>query len=419
MSLSLFIARRLYGSKENTGRLSSLGVNIATIGIAIGLAVMIVSVAVVLGFKDEIKSKVTGFGSHIQILNTDAQQMSDTLPVIASASFVDRLSKCEGVSHVQRVTQKAGILKTDTDFRGISFTGIGDDYDTTFLARHLVEGRLPNHVETDSLQETTSPSLLVSRNMADALSLHCGDKVFAYFFSSDIRMRRFVVCGIYQTNMTQFDSNTAFASLPVVNALNGWDSLSCSTLEIAVNDFSLVEDIADRVATLKPDVPDRNGCYYAVYTIQELYGAIFDWLKLLDMNIWVILGLMTCVCCFTMISGLLILILERTSTIGILKALGGRNSMVRRVFLHYGVFIVGRGLLWGNVIGLLLCYVQWQWHIFPLDASSYYVDHVPVTFHWFAILALNISTLIICTLILVGPTLVVSHIKPVKALKFD
>ena len=419
MSLSLFIARRLYGSKENTERLSSLGVNIATIGIAIGLAIMIISVAVVLGFKDEIKSKVTGFGSHIQILNTDAQQMCDTLPVIASASFLDRLSKCEGVSHVQRVTQKAGILKTDVDFQGISFTGIGGDYDTTFLAQHLVEGCLPNDMQSDSLQEKASPQLLISRSLGDALSLHCGDKVFAYFFSSDIRMRRFVVCGIYQTNMTQFDSNTAFATLPVVNALNGWDSLSCSTLEITVNDFRQVEDIADRVATLKPDVPDRNGCYYAVYTISELYGAIFDWLKLLDMNIWVILGLMTCVCCFTMISGLLILILERTTTIGILKALGGRNSMVRRVFLHYGVFIIGRGLLLGNVIGLALCYVQWQWHLFPLDATSYYVDHVPVTFNWLAILALNISTLVICTLILVGPTLVVSHIKPVKALKFD
>lgn len=421
MSLSLFIARRLYGSKENTGRLSSLGVNIATIGIAIGLAIMIVSVAVVLGFKDEIKSKVTGFGSHIQILNTDAQQMCDTLPVIAGASFLDRLSKCEGVSHVQRVTQKAGILKTDADFQGISFTGIGEDYDTTFLAQHLVEGKLPKQPTPDPSQGegSSNPDLLISRDIADALSLHCGDKVFAYFFSSDIRMRRFVVCGIYQTNMTQFDSNTAFASLPVVNALNGWDSLSCSTLEIMVKDFSQVEEIADRVATLKPDVPDRNGCYYAVYTISELYGAIFDWLKLLDLNIWVILGLMTCVCCFTMISGLLILILERTSTIGILKALGGRNSMVRRVFLHYGVFIIGRGLVLGNAIGLALCYVQWQWHIFPLDASSYYVDHVPVTFNWLAIVALNISTLVICTLILVGPTLVVSHIKPVKALKFD
>ena len=337
-------------------------------------------------------------------------QSSDTLPVIASPSFVERLAKCQGVSHVQRVTRKTGILKTEADFQGITFTGIGPDYDTTFLASHMVEGHLPSDSDNQ---------LAVSRAISDALQLHCGDKVFAYFFDNDIRMRRYQISGIYQTNMMQFDNITAFATLRSVNGLNGWDSLSCSTVEIAVTDFNSTEDIADQVARLKPDSPDRNGCYYAVYSVSELYGAIFDWLKLLDLNIWVILGLMTCVCCFTVISGLLILILERTSTIGILKALGARNGLVRRVFLHYGVFIIGRGLLLGNVLGLLLCYVQWQWHLFPLDATSYYVDHVPVAFNWLAIAGLNIATLVICTVTLIGPTLIVSHIRPVKALKFD
>ena len=410
MSFPFFIARRLYGSKDRSERIASLGVNIATVGIAVGLAVMIVSVAVVLGFKGEIKNKVTGFGSNIQILNSDAMQSSDTLPVIASPSFVERLAKCKGVSHVQRVTRKTGILKTEADFQGITFTGIGPDYDTTFLASHMVEGHLPSDSDNQ---------LAVSRAISDALQLHCGDKVFAYFFDNDIRMRRYQISGIYQTNMMQFDNVTAFATLRSVNGLNGWDSLSCSTVEIAVTDFNSTEDIADQVARLKPDSPDRNGCYYAVYSVSELYGAIFDWLKLLDLNIWVILGLMTCVCCFTVISGLLILILERTATIGILKALGARNGLVRRVFLHYGVFIIGRGLLLGNVLGLLLCYVQWQWHLFPLDATSYYVDHVPVAFNWLAIAGLNIATLVICTVTLIGPTLIVSHIRPVKALKFD
>ena len=410
MSFPFFITRRLYGSKDRSERIASLGVNIATVGIAVGLAVMIVSVAVVLGFKGEIKNKVTGFGSNIQILNSDAMQSSDTLPVIASPSFVERLAKCKGVSHVQRVTRKTGILKTDADFQGITFTGIGPDYDTTFLASHMVEGHLPSDSDNQ---------LAVSRAISDALQLHCGDKVFAYFFDNDIRMRRHQISGIYQTNMMQFDNVTAFATLRSVNGLNGWDSLSCSTVEIAVTDFNSTEDIADQVARLKPDSPDRNGCYYAVYSVSELYGAIFDWLKLLDLNIWVILGLMTCVCCFTVISGLLILILERTATIGILKALGARNGLVRRVFLHYGVFIIGRGLLLGNAIGLLLCYVQWQWHLFPLDATSYYVDHVPVAFNWLAIAGLNIATLVICTVTLIGPTLIVSHIRPVKALKFD
>ena len=414
MSISFYIARRLYSTKDNDSRIASLGVNIATVGIAVGLAVMIVSVAVVLGFKDEIKNKVAGFGAHIQIHNSDAMQVADTLPVIADSAFVTRLSKCKGVNHVQRVTRKTGILKTDTDFQGVSVAGVGSDYDTTFLASHLIEGTLPRQGEAGDI-----PQLFISKSIADALQLNCGDKVFAYFFDNDIRMRRYLICGIYQTNMMQFDNTAVFSTLSSVNSLNRWDSLSCSTLEILVCNFDEVEAIADRIATLKPTAPDRNGCFYAVYTVNELYASIFDWLKLLDLNIWVILGLMTCVCCFTVTSGLLILILERTSTIGVLKALGARNGLVRRVFLHYGVFVIGRGLLWGNLLGLLLCYIQWQWHIFPLDAASYYVDHVPVMVKWWVVAALNVSTLFICAATLVAPTLIVSHIKPIKALRFD
>lgn len=414
MSLSFFIARRLYCTKDNSGRIASLGVNIATVGIAVGLAVMIVSVAVVLGFKNEIKNKVAGFGSHIQIHNSDAMQVSDTLPVIATHTFIERLRKCKGVSHVQRVTRKTGILKTNADFQGISVTGIGSDYDTAFLASHIIEGSLPHLGEAGD-----EPQLLISKAIADALRLNCGDKVFAYFFDDNIRMRRYLVSGIYQTNMMQFDNTTTFSTLSSVNSLYGWDSLSCSTIEILVHNFDEVETVADRIATIKPITPDANGCFYAVYTVNELYSSIFDWLKLLDLNIWVILGLMTCVCCFTVTSGLLILILERTSTIGVLKALGARNSMVRSVFLHYGIFVIGRGLLWGNLVGLLLCFVQWQWHLFPLDATSYYVDHVPVCINWWIVACLNISTLLICVFTLVGPTLIVSHIKPTKALRFD
>ena len=414
MSLPFFIARRLYSTNDKSERISKLGVNIATTGIAVGLIVMIVSVAGVLGFKGEIKNKVIGFGSHIQMVNADAMQQADTLPLIASTGIVERMQACEGVKHVQRITRKTGILKTDTDFQGITFTGIGNDYDSTFLCAHLVEGTLPDYT-----QDSCRNDIVISRSIAETLQLNRGDKVFAYFFGSDIRMRRYKVSAIYETNMMQFDNATVFTSRTALNALNGWDSLSCSALEITVSDFDRSEDVADMISTLKPQYPDRNGCFYAVYTVRELYGAIFDWLKLLDLNIWVILGLMVCVCCFTMISGLLILILERTQTIGILKALGAGNTTMRRVFQHYGVMIIWRGLLVGNLVGLLLCWVQSQWHIARLDSASYYVDHVPITFNWLAILALNAATLIICALVLVGPTLIVSHIKPVKALKFD
>ncbi len=414
MSLSFFIARRLYSSPDNKAHISSLGVKIATIGVAIALAVMIVSVAVVVGFKNEIKNKVVGFGGSIQVLNSDALQSGQEIPVEVSKDFLKRLKKVEGVSHVQAVSKKMGILKTDEEFQGLMFEGVGADYDTAFIAAHMVEGALPDFGNSASENE-----ILISRATQKALSLKCGDKVFAYFFDDDVRMRRYVVKGVYETNMMQFDNNLVLCSRKAVNSLMGWGADECSELELSVADFSRLDDVADRVAVVKPSLPDKNGCYYGVYTIKELYGSIFDWLKLLDLNIWVILGLMVCVCCFTMTSGLLILILDKTTTIGILKALGARGSLVRRVFLHYGVFIVIRGLVWGNIIGLGICFVQYRWHLMGLDATSYYVDHVPVAFHWPAIALINVATLIICTIVLLGPTMVVSRIRPVKALRFD
>lgn len=394
--------------------MSSLGVKIATVGVAVALAVMIVSVAVVVGFKGEIKNKVVGFGGSIQLLNADALQSGTPMPVEAGPDLVRRINNVRGVTHVQAVSQKMGILKTDTEFQGLMFQGVGTDYDTAFIAGHLVEGRLP-----DFSGRTSNTQILISRATQKALGLRCGQKVFAYFFDDDIRMRRYTVSGVYETNMAQFDDNLVLCSRTVVNSLMKWSGNECSMLEVAVADFSQLDDIADRVAEVKPTSPDKNGCYYGVYTIKELYGSIFDWLRLLDLNIWVILGLMTCVCSFTMISGLLILILDKTSTIGILKAMGARASLIRRIFLHYGVLIILRGLVWGNIIGLGVGYAQARWHLMKLDAASYYVDHVPVVFNWSFVLLLNIATLFVCTIVMIGPTMVVTRIRPVKALRFD
>ncbi len=415
MSFSFFIARRLYSTKGESSRISLLGVNLASVGIMIGLAVMIVSIAVVLGFKNEIKGKVLGFGSHVQVVNSDAMATSKALSVVADDSLVNRFKKLPGVDKVQRVSEKTGIIKTDEDFKGVSFKGVAEDYDKSFLKANLVEGSVP-----DFGKEAATNSIVISRQVANELRLKCGDKTYAYFFENDeVRMRRYLIQGIYESNMSQFDNNVVFADRQSVNKLNGWGRDECSLLEITINDFDKVEDVADIVADNKPVERDKNGCYYAVYSIKELYGSVFDWLNLLDLNIWVILGLMVAVCCFTMISGLLILIMEKTNTIGILKAVGATNVMMRQIFLHYGVFIIGRGLVLGNALGLLLCYVQWQWHVVKLDASSYYVDHVPIEFNWLAIGVLSAATVVICTLILVVPTVVVSHIKPIKALKFE
>ena len=414
MSVSFFIAKRLYKTRDEVGHISSLGVRIASIGVMIGLAVMIISVAIVFGFKKEIKNKVTGFGSDIQIVNSDASESSESYPIIASNTFLNSLKSCEGVKHVQKVTQKMGVFKVQHDFKGVLLNGVGTDFDASFIKAHLISGSMPIFSKPDSENE-----IVISNVIAKDLGLAVGDKVFSYFFDKEIKVRRFVVKGIYETNLAQFDESVVYTNRNTINRLNGWSGNDCSIIEITVNNYSENEDVADKIACLTPTKPDTNGCFYAVYSIGELYSSIFDWLNLLDLNIWVILALMTCVCCFTVVSGLLILILEKISTIGLLKAIGASNSIIRRIYMYYGVFLVGRGILWGNIIGLSLCYLQYKFHIFSLDASSYYVDFVPISFEWPLIVLLNISIVLVCSIILLLPTAIVSHLNLVKTLKFD
>lgn len=413
-SFPLFLATRLYNFKEDSKHTSSLGVNIATLGVMIGIAVMIVSVAIVFGFKNEIKNKVVGFGGDIQVVNTDLAQSSVNYPVLYSKTFLSDIKNTEGVKHVQLVTQKAGIFKTSTDFKGVMFYGVGDDFDTTFISSHIIEGRMPHF-----LKNVTTNEILISSTMSKELNLKTGEKVFTYFFDKEIKVRRFLVVGIYETNLSQFDNNVVYSNRLVINGLNNWIGSDCSNIEIAVDNFSENENIADRVAEVLPSKPDANGCFYSVYSIGELYSSIFDWLKLLDLNIWVILVLMSCVCCFTIVSGLLILILERTSSIGLLKSLGASTSLVRNVYVYYGMMIIGRGLVCGNILGLALCFIQYQWHLVELDSASYYVDFVPISLDWLVWLLLNVSVMVICSLVLFVPTIVVGHINPVKVLKFD
>ena len=414
MSVPFFIAKRLYKTRDEVGHISSLGIRIASFGVVIGLAVMIISVSIVFGFKKEIKNKVTGFGSDIQVVNSDASETLNVYPVIATDSFINSLNTCEGVSHVQKITQKMGIFKVTHDFKGALFNGIGKDFDPSFIKEHLISGTMP-----DFSSRTSENEIVISNVIAKELELKVGDKVFSYFFDTEVKMRRFVVKGIYETNLTQFDESVVYANRNVINRLNGWDRHDCSIIEISVDNYSDNENVADKIACLTPTTPDTNGCFYAVYSIGELYSSIFDWLNLLDLNIWVILALMTCVCCFTVISGLLILILEKTSTIGLLKAIGASNSLVRKIYVYYGSFLVGRGILWGNIISLLLCFFQYKFHLFRLDASSYYVDYVPISFDWSAFFFLNISVVLVCTIILLLPTAVVSRLNLVKTLKFD
>lgn len=414
MSFPFFFANRLFRHKGEEQRVSLPTMRIAVLGVAVGLVVMIVSTSVVLGFKSQIRSKVIGMGAHVEVMNVDSQDETEYTPIVTDDSLVQKIKKIPNVSHVQRYSSKLGMLKADSAFQGVLFKGIAQEYDVTFLKQHLVAGEIPALTDTAS-----SGKILISRMMADNLGLDLGEKVYAYFFEDGMRTRRYTIAGIYRTNMSQFDNNIILTDLYSVNKLNRWDSDQSSALEIYLHDFSQLNVSTGQVNKEIARLQDRFGASYSAFSITERYAQIFDWLKLLDLNVWVILGLMMAVACFTMISGLLILILEKTNTIGVLKALGANNRLIRHVFLYYASFIIGRGLLWGNVGGLILLFVQHQWGVVKLDPLIYYVDSVPVLFDIRVLVLLNLGTLLLSMLVLIIPSFLVSRIQPAKAIRFD
>jgi lipoprotein-releasing system permease protein len=390
-------------------------IRIATLGVAIGLAVMIITVSVVLGFKHTIRDKVVGFGSHIRIENILTEQTASPTPICLSDTLIRNIKAIPGVRCIAPYAMTQGILKTDSDFLGVIFKGVGKDYDLSFLKQHLVSGKMPEFNDEES-----SYQLLISQQTADKLVLKAGDRVFSYFIGNDdVRVRKFTVAGIYQTNMNQFDQLLCFTDYQVPIRLNEWEKDQCSGAELMVNDFDRLEETAQQVQRLITRDSDRYGETFTSQTIYESYPQIFTWLDLLDINVWIILALMVCVAGFTMISGLLIIILERTQMIGLLKALGARNSTVRHTFLWFAAFIISQGLLLGDLIGIGLVVLQQQTGFVKLDPASYYVDTAPMELNIPIVLALNVATLLISVFVLIAPSFLVSHIHPAKAMHFE
>ena len=415
MNWKLFIAHRIYRSNEGGKEVSKPAVRIAMWGIAVGLAVMIVAVAVVIGFKHEVRDKVVGIGSDITVTNFDAQKSYETVPVSASDSLLDVLRSTEGVKHVQRYSTKPGMIMTDDNFLGMVLKGVSQEYDWTFLSKHLQEGEIPAFSDTASTNRT-----LISRTIANKLHLKTGDKLYTYYIDGEkVRARRLEVSGIYQTNFSIYDDLFLLTDLYTVNRLNSWKPDQVSGIEVEVEDYGLLQPIKENIREKVDMQKDRYGSTYYVTTVEESNPQIFAWLDLLDMNVWVILILMTGVAGFTMISGLLIIILERTNMIGVLKALGADNLAIRKVFLSFSVFLIGRGMLWGNLIGLAFVGVQSFFRPFKLDPATYYVDSVPVEFNLWWWILLNVCTLIVSVLMLVGPSYLIAHIHPAKSIKFE
>lgn len=415
MNLPFFLAKRIYTNNADKKRVDRPAIRIAIAGVAVGLAVMLVSVSVVFGFKHTIRNKVVGFGSHIQVANFMTLQASEQYPIQMDDSMLKVLRAIPGVKHVQRFAVKQGILKTDKDFLGVAFKGIAADYDTTFIHQNLVAGAIPHFSDTVGKQQ-----MMVSQAIADQLNLKLGDKVFAYFIdNTGVKARRFTIAAIYQTNLSQFDKVTCFIDLYTAVKLNAWETDQASGAELTVNDFNLLNQTAARVVEKVNRTIDSYGETYSSQTIQEMNPQIFSWLDLLDLNVWIILGLMLAVAGVTMISGLLIIILERTAMIGILKAIGARNTTIRRTFLWFAVFTIGKGMLIGNLIGLGLIVLQHYTGLVKLNPATYYVSTVPVEFNLFVWLLLNVATLVISVFVLIAPSYLVSKINPAASMRYE
>lgn len=417
MNTELFIANRLFFDKTNKQFLSQRIIRIALFGIALGLAVMIISVSVITGFKSEIRNKVIGFGSHIQIINFESQNTYEIPPISSNQSFLHELKRINGIKKIEVFATKPGMIKTDEFIQGIVFKGVDTDYNWDFFQKNLVQGRLPEINETNRINE-----ILLSENVCNLLKLEVNDLAILYFINeneNNPRLLQLKVSGIYKTSLEEFDNLFVIGDIKQIQRLNDWESDQISGFEILVDDFKNIEFIEQQVRSVVISYSNDNSAILRTESITRQYPQIFDWLSILDMNVWVILFLMVMVAGFNMISGLLVLILERSNMIGVLKALGSPNWSIRKVFLYLSVFLTSRGMLWGNIIGIALVLFQKLLHVIKLNPETYYVDVVPVNFSLTYILLLNAGSLLITSLMLVIPSYLVSKISPDKTIRFD
>lgn len=414
MNLAWYMARRLYSHGGDVKRVSRPAIRIATVGVSLGVAVMIIAVCVVLGFKQEVQQKVMGMGGHVQVLNYDYQVDLEQHPIVLDDSLIAKLSSIDGVKHVQRFCNKPGMLKTDESFQGVMLKGVGSDFDLNFLKQHIVSGEVKSFSDTANTQ-----NIVISSKLAKTLKLDVGSKVYAYFFNGNVRARRFTVEAIYATHMGEFDKTIVFTDIYTTHKLSGFEDGQYSGAEILVDNLDRLDEVSSNVSSAVKSLTDVYGASYTAPSIRELYRGIFSWLSLLDTNVWVILCLMVSVAAFTMISGLLIIILERTQFIGTMKALGTTNKRLRHIFLYFASFIIAKGVIWGNVIGIGLVLLQNFTQFVHLDAETYYVDSVPVSLDWLFIVIINLGTLLASFCVLILPSYLVSRIHPAKSIRFE
>lgn len=414
LNTELFIAKRIVSRKHTTNSFSRPIIAVAITGIALGLAVMILTISIVIGFKKEISSKVIGFGAHLQIVNYDNNNSYETLPITEDQAWIQKVKDLDGIEGLNRFIVKAGILKSKDCLHGVVFKGIDTDYNWKFFNQYMIEG------DTLVICDTAkSNGVVVSKYIADALKLKKGDSFAAYFIQDPPRMRKFTIIGIYDTQLEDLDKLFVFVDIKHLRKLNDWEDNQITGFEVRVDDFSKIDEYEVSVDRIVKNQFSPDGGMLDVRNIKDEYPGIFDWLMLLNINVWVILILMVCVAGFNMISGLLVIILERVNMIGILKSVGATNLQIEKVFIYVAGFLIGKGLLIGNVIGIGLCLIQMFTGVITLDPNSYYVSTVPVNINIIHILILNLGTMLITVLMMILPSLIISKISPAESMKFN
>ncbi len=405
MNISFFIAKRLIGKNEH--RFSRPVIRIAITAIALSLTIMLISIAIIKGFQNEITDKVIGFSSHIQVSNFSNGNSYESTLLNHTDSLKLSLSKIKGIKHIQSYATKAGIIKTDKEIHGVVLKGVNSDFNSTFIKKILTQGNIPSFGELKR-----SNNVLISQTIANQLNLKIGDNYQMYFIQQPVRVRQFKIAGIYDSGIAEFDEILVIGDIRHIQKLNNWSDNDVGGLEIQLHNFADLEKINQEVySNIDFDLNAR--------TVVDNNPQLFDWLDLQNINVKVILSLMLIVGAINMITALFILILEQSQLIGTLKALGSQNWHIRKVFIYHSLYLILKGMFWGNLIGLSFCWIQKNFQILELDKSTYYMSYIPVDPNIIHILLLNIGTFTICWLMLIIPSYLISKINPIKAIRFE
>lgn len=409
MNSSIFIAKRLFTAKENNNNYTRPIIRIAILAIAISVAVMILSVFILSGFKDNISNKVIGFGSHIKITKFNNNQSFENDPIDFNLEIYDKIKNLDFVNHINIYATKAGIIKNDVDIHGVVLKGVSGDYNWEFFKNNLISGDIPNIKDSTKI---ASNDILISESISKKLNIKLGEELVIYFIQNPARVRKFKVSGIYKTALSEFDDITAIADLNHLIKLNNWNTNQIGGYEIKTKDFDNVSSYTSKIDELIDfDLKAQNS--------KDLNPQIFDWLRLQDFNVVIILILMLLVGCVNMVTSLLIIILEKSKFIGVLKAIGLSNWNIRKIFIYNSLYILLNGLFWANLVVILFTFFQKRFHLISLDETIYFMSSVPVKFDVFSMFIINIGTIIICYLVLIIPTILIAKISPAKSIRFE